>query len=45
MAAFRAFNTDAATENDRGALGESLVLIVALALVFIYKLKADLQRR
>ena len=33
-AAFRAFNTDAAPENDRGALGEFLFLVLALALLF-----------
>ena len=33
-AAFRAFNTDVAEENDRGALGEFLFLILALTLVF-----------
>ena len=32
--AYRAFNTDAPRENDRGALGEFLFLVVALALVF-----------
>lgn len=33
-AGVRAFNTDAAQENDRGALGESVFLIVSLAIVF-----------
>ena len=33
-AGFRAFNTDAAAENDRGALGEFLFLVLALAIVF-----------
>ena len=32
--AFRAFNADAPQENDRGALGEFVFLVVALALVF-----------
>ena len=32
--AFRAFNADAPAQNDRGALGEFLFLVVALALVF-----------
>ena len=33
-AGFRAFNADAPPENDRGALGEFLFLVLALAIVF-----------